>query len=352
MKSDVPPIMQRYNMSGCTVYVPCGRLETYRTTDHGDHMWTDSLYAYLRSSCAPVVLNENETAAGREQKAASYIRFQRAFPLDEWVPLYLPFSVDSLWVKDGEDYYDIYNPYDAAEGGYFYLEELTSVSISKSETTGGAISGAVSTTREENLVKPYVPYLIRFSSKPDGYFAGKEIIFRNATDEYALQEEQLTETTLQGQGTVFRVIGNLGYANVVASKAYEFVTTGSGAEATYTFEYRGEPFIIPPFHFALFPTVEAAINPMLRPQKFAMRTSEQGGEVVTSVDNTMKGGGLCYERQGQMLTLHLAGKACRIISAQGEEVFAADKGAEEARVSLPSGMYIVYYEEGTQKIVM
>ena len=342
MLPTTPPYLGGNQTKGRNIWVPCGYLQTYQTTNYGPGMWLE-LAPYMRSSCEPLVLGEGEAASSARETKARYIGYKRTFPMDEWVPLYLPFDVDSVWVEDEGEHYDI-KPHTTGNPGHFFLDEITDITVDNDNKTGTV------TVERVGELKSATPHLIRFSST-SGYYDDKYIGFSTTYGEYDIAS-QLESPTISMGGDVYKVVGNPGYVNMEASNAYEFTTTGNGDATKYYFVYK-EKVIIPPFQYALIPTLEAAQNPTLLPRRFAMRSSDTGGgNVTTSIACAEEQSKLHYERNGQTLTLHLQGKACRIISAQGEVVCSIKEGTDEASITLPNGIYILHYEGDTQKILL
>lgn len=348
-KSEVPPTLGGINILGekkslKNIWVPCGFYETYYTTNRSERWPT--LRDYIRSSCPELVLSADETI--NENQSVSSISLRRQFNMNEWTPLYFPssFELDSVLVEEmyeGKPYYfDINYPWVENEGGYFYLETMESIN-----TTEQTVSFKV-----ESEIQSGKPYLIMFvgDENGNGYFRDKNIIFKSKRKEYALSVSPKNDFTGDASYTLK---GNEGYVNENVPVGY-FLTYNQGNN-TYHLNKTTNGNLAP-FSFVLLPYQEIVSNPAFAPRMFAMHTYSMGnisgGNVSTSIDTNSDTESVRYTREGEQVTIYPAGKDVKVYSIDGMLLYSVEAGMESMTMDLGAGMYILWCNGSSQKMLL
>ena len=343
----------RYIYSHITV--PCGSMNAYQNA----YYWKD-LSSKFVSACKP--LNLTKGVALTQDTIVSSITFSRTFDMDVWQTLYLPFEVDSVLVEEIDEgkpyYFDINDPYDHENGGYFYLNEYYTTNAEEA-----TITFSTATTLEG-----FTPYLIQFPQiSSDGYFDGKNIIFKSKPGEYTLKKSDYTQPDATKQ---FQVSGNSSVYNQSVSDMYIFrATLVTGKDGTplktvdgkdsvkYDFN-RQASATLKPFEFGLLPyVVEPSSGISSAPMRMSLRIGRGsgntgGGDITTSVSETLAPNAITYRTGAGELALRLNGLPCQLYSVSGTLLYSSTGGTEEITIPLEKGIYILYSEGKSQKIVL
>lgn len=331
-----PPTISTSSFDGSTTYpfvVPCGTLHTYKTATN----WT-SFSSRIISACKPLEMLIDEALT--KDTIVSSIAFSRTFPMNLWQELYLPFDVDSVLVLDEGEYFDINVPFDSTKNeGYFYLYGLKNIDME---------AGSI-TFQEVHKLDGFTPYLILFIDKYTNYFEGKEVVFKTKLGEYTLTDNysapKLTSSyQLHGNASLWEHSLADGFT---LSSSYE----DEDGEYKFHFDYN-ENAPIHPFSWVVTPTKEIASKIMPAPRFLAGRWGNQssGGEVTTSMQNTSNNS-LTYTQSGSLLTLHTQGQPCKVYAVDGTLLLSTDAAQDEVTIELNKGLYIVYSNGTSHKIL-
>lgn len=335
--------------------IPCGSMSNYSTADY----WKDLRERFV-TACKPLVLSPETTL--EQDTIVSSIAYSRTFDMDVWQTLYLPFEVDSVLVEEiweGKPYYyDINKPYDSQKGGYFYLNNYKEASA-EDET----ITFTPATTLEGNT-----PYLIQFPQiSSDGYFAGKNIIFKSKTGEHILKKSDYTQPKASN---LFQISGNSSVYNQDVSKMYIFAATAvkddqgnpiktSDSRDSIKYEFNQQTSTtLKPFDFGLLPyEVKPSSGASLLPTRMSLRISRGsgntgGGNITTSIADSEAAYAITYRVNANNLLLHQNGHPCQLYSISGTLLYTSAEGTEEVTIPLEKGIYILYCEGQSQKIVL
>lgn len=331
--------------SASSFIVPCGFTEAYKTADY----WKD-LSSKIKNDCKPLILSQGDIL--ERDTAVSSITFSRTFDLDVWQTLYLPFDVASVLVEEiyeGESYYyDINKPYDPSTGGYFYLNRYHSIDVNT----------ATITFSTDTTLEGYTPYLIQFPQiSSNGYFEGKNILFKSKEGEFSLKKKDYTQPTASTQ---FKVSGNSSVYNQSVSDMYIFratkVPASNGSDSVkYEFNQQSSS-TLRPFDFGLLPYVEKP-NIVSAPKRISLRIgggsgNTGGGGITTSVTETNATSAITYQTGIGEVSLSLNGYPCQLYSVSGTLLYSSKGGIGEITIPLEKGIYILYSEGQSQKIVL
>ena len=318
--------------------------------------WKD-LSSKFVSACKP--LNLTKGVPFTRDTIVSSIAYRRTFDMDVWQTLYLPFEVDSVLVYDDEDekYYDINYPFVPGYGGYFYLNKYENANVE--EVT---ITFTTATTMEGKT-----PYLIQFPTTDDGYFVGKDIVFKSKAGEYTLKKSDYSQPEVTTQ---FEVSGNSSVYNQSVSDMYIFratpvmgkdgmpLKTVDGKDSIkYEFNQQASA-TLNPFEFGLLPyVVEPSSGISSAPMRMSLRIGRSsgntgGGDITTSVSETHAPNAITYRTGVGELALSLNGLPCQLYSVSGTLLYSSAGGTEEITIPLEKGIYILYSEGQSQKIVL
>lgn len=346
-KSEVPPTLGGINILGAkksleNIWVPCDALATYRTANYAGHWPT--LTGYLTARCPALVLGEGETITEDQDRiVVPSISLRRTFDLDTWTPLYFPFEVDSVSVEDEGEVYDINQPWTVEKGGYFYLEEQKGIDADTKKVKFQLTDAINSST----------PYIIQFSSKAGDYFKDKFITFTSKKGEYKISSATPADLTGEAGATNYIVKGNSGYVNVPVKAGYFFEQKEDGS-TQFLFTENGS---LSPFSFVLLPTQTIVENPALAPRKLSIRTSSMGDisgsdDVTTSIATSSDTESIRYTREGEQVTIYPAGKDVKVYSIDGMLLYSVEAGMESMTMDLGAGMYILWCNGNSQKMLL
>ena len=318
-----------------SIFVPCieGTLAQYKAATG----WSN--YAsHIKSSCPSIRLTKDE-ALTRDTTVSS-IAFSRTFPMNLWQELYLPFEVDEVLVYDSDDkaYYDINIPFDSeTRAGYFYLYGLKNVDME---------AGSI-TFQEVHKLEGFKPYLILFIDKYDSYFAGKKIVFKTKLGEYTLTDNYSAPILTSS----YQLHGNASLWEHSLADGFTLSSSYENGEYKFHFDYN-ENAPIHPFSWVVTPTKDIASKIMPAPRFLAGRWGNQssGGEVTTSMQNTLNNS-LTYTQSGSLLTLHTQGQPCKVYAIDGTLLLSTNGSQEEVSIELDKGMYIIYSNGHSQKVL-
>ena len=311
--------------------VPCGYTEKYKTAGY----WK-TLSSNITNNCKPLILEQGEYLV--RDTAVSSIAFSRTFPMNLWQELYLPFDVDSVLVLDEGVYYDINVPFDSTENaGYFYLYGLKNIDME---------TGSI-TFQEVHKLEGYTPYLILFIDKYNGYFAGKEIVFKTKLGEYTLTDNYSAPNLTSS----YQLHGNKSLWEHSLADGFTLSSSYENGQYKFHFDYN-ENAPIHPFSWVVTPTKDIASKIMPAPRFLAGRWGNQsnGGEVTTSIQNTLNNS-LTYTQSGSLLTLHTQGQPCKVYAIDGTLLLSTNGSQEEVSIELDKGMYIIYSNGHSQKVL-
>lgn len=324
--------------------VPCGSTEEYKTAPY----WK-TLKNNITNNCKPLILKQGDILV--RDTAVSSIAYRRTFDMDVWQTLYLPFEVDSVLVYDDEEaeYYDINYPFKPGYGGYFYLNKYNNTNVEEA-----TITFTTATKIEKNT-----PYLIQFPTTDDRYFEGKYIVFKSTAGEYTLKPEDYSQHEATKQ---FEISGNSSVYNQSVSDMYIFrIThvTGKDGKDSVKYEFnRQASDTLKPFEFGLLPyVVEPSSGISSAPMRMSLRIGSSsgntgGGGITTSVSETHASNAITYRTGAGELALSLNGLPCQLYSVSGTLLYSSAGGTEEITIPLEKGIYILYSEGQSQKIVL
>ena len=337
LKGAIPPKVaydNRYPVFGSAseYIIPCGSMETYKTAEY----WKD-LSEQLVTYCKPQLKMSIGDALTKDTIVGS-IAFSRTFPMNLWQELYLPFEVDSVLVLDEGEYYDINIPFSTdTRAGYFYLYGLKSVDME---------AGSI-TFQEVHKLEGFTPYLILFVDKNNDYFAGKEVVFKSKQGEYVLTDNY-TEPTLTPS---YQLHGNKSLWEQSLADGFTLSSSYEDGQYKFHFDYN-ENAPIHPFSWVVTPTKEIASKIMPAPRFLAGRWGNQssGGDVTTSMQNTSNNS-LTYTQSGSLLTLHTQGQPCKVYAVDGTLLLSTNAEQDEVTMELSKGLYIIYSNGQSQKVL-
>lgn len=312
-------------------FVPCGALENYLSADD----WNE-FSSMFEDFCRPLKLTLGEALT--KDTVVSSIAFSRTFPMNLWQELYLPFDVDSVLVLDEGEYFDINVPFDSTENaGYFYLYGLKNIDME---------AGSI-TFQEVHKLEGYTPYLILFIDKYTNYFAGKEVVFKTKLGEYTLTDNYRAPKLTSS----YQLHGNASLWEHSLADGFTLSSSYEDGEYKFHFDYN-ENAPIHPFSWVVTPTKDIASKIMPAPRFLAGRWGNQssGGEVTTSMQNTSNNS-LTYTQSGSLLTLHTQGQPCKVYAVDGTLLLSTDATQDEVTIELNKGLYIVYSNGTSHKIL-
>lgn len=321
------------------IEVPCGYLNEYSKALY----WKD-ISNKLITKCKPQLKISKGDALTKDTVVSS-IAFSRTFPMNLWQTLYLPFEMDSMLLYD-DGYWDAYFPFNsdnAAEGGYFYLYGLKEINM-----TTGTI-----TFQEAHKIEAHTPYLILFINKHMTYFENREIVFKSKQGEYTLTDNYTAPTL----GTSYQLFGNETLWNHGVSNGFTLSPSFSYENGNYNynihFDYQ-ETAELPPFSWVVTPTQAIQSMPSLAPRFLSGRWGNQpssgGGDTPTSMQ-TVSEGSVTYTQTGSQLTLHTQGQPCKVYAIDGTLLLSTNGGQEEISIELDKGLYIIYSNGQSQKVL-
>ena len=323
--------------------IPCGSMDSYKN----DNYWKN-LSSKFVSACEPLTLEKGQALT--QNTIVSSIAYRRKFDMDVWQTLYLPFEVDSVLVYDEQDakYYDINYPFKPEYGGYFYLNKYDTTNVEE----------ATITFSTDTTLKGFTPYLIQFPTT-DGYFVGKDIVFKSKPGEYTLKKSDYPRPEATTQ---FQVSGNSSLYNQSVSDMYIFRTThvtGKDGKDSIKYEFNQQASAtLKPFEFGLLPyVVEPSSGISSAPMRMSLRIGRSsgntgGGDITTSVSETHASNAITYRTGAGELALSLNGLPCQLYSVSGTLLYSSAGGTEEITIPLEKGIYILYSEGQSQKIVL
>ena len=337
LKGTTPPKVDydnRYPVFGdaSKYIIPCGSMEAYQTTEY----WKD-LSKQLVTDCKPQLKMSIGEALTKDTVVSS-IAFSRTFPMNLWQELYLPFDVDSVLVLDEGVYYDINVPFDSTKNaGYFYLYGLKNVDM---------VAGSI-TFQEVHTLEGFTPYLILFINKNSHYFEGKEIVFKTKLGEYTLTDNYSAPNLT----SLYQLHGNASLWEHSLADGFTLSSSFENGEYKFHFDYN-ENALIHPFSWVVTPTKDIASKIMPAPRFLAGRWGNQssGGEVTTSMQNTSNNS-LTYTQSSSLLTLHTQGQPCKVYAVDGTLLLSTDAAQDEVTIELNKGLYIVYSNGTSHKIL-
>lgn len=325
--------------------IPCGSMDSYKNANY----WKD-LSSKFVSACKPLTLKKGEELT-QEDTIVSSIAYRRTFDMDVWQTLYLPFEVDSVLVYDEQDakYYDINYPFKPGYGGYFYLNKYENTNVEE----------ATITFTTADTLKGNNAYLIQFPTTDDRYFEGKDIVFKSTAGEYTLNKLDYSQPKATTQ---FEVSGNSSVYNQSVSDMYIFRAThvtGKDGKDSVKYEFnRQASDTLKPFEFGLLPyVVEPSSGISSAPMRMSLRIGRSsgntgGGDITTSVSETHAPNAITYRTGAGELALSLNGLPCQLYSVSGTLLYSSAGGTEEITIPLEKGIYILYSEGKSQKIVL
>lgn len=318
-----------------SIFVPCieGTLAQYKAATG----WSN--YAsHIKSSCPSIRLTKGEALT--QETIVSSIAFSRTFPMNLWQELYLPFEVDEVLVYDSDDkaYYDINVPFDSTKNaGYFYLYGLKNIDME---------AGSI-TFQEVHKLEGFTPYLILFINKNDPYFENKEIVFKTKLGEYTLTDNYSAPNLTPS----YQLHGNKSLWEHSLEDGFTLSSSYENGQYKFHFDYNENAPILP-FSWVVTPTKDIASKIMPAPRFLAGRWGNQssGGEVTTSMQNTSNNS-LTYTQSGSLLTLHTQGQPCKVYAIDGTLLLSTNGSQEEVSIELDKGMYIIYSNGHSQKVL-
>ncbi|MDY4514467.1 MAG: leucine-rich repeat domain-containing protein [Paludibacteraceae bacterium] len=324
-----------------SIFVPCieGTLAQYKAATG----WSN--YAsHIKSSCPSIRLTKDEALT--QETIVSSIAFSRTFPMNLWQELYLPFEVDEVLVYDSDDkaYYDINIPFNSeTRAGYFYLYGLKNVDME---------TGSI-TFQEVHKLEEFTPYLILFIDKNNPYFKDKEIVFKSKQGEYTLTNNYIAPT-LENK---YQLFGNETLWNQSVQNGFTLSSTFSKKNGIYNYDFHfnyAETAELPPFSWVVTPTMAIQSMPSLAPRFLSGRWGNQpssgGGDTPTSMQ-TVSDWGVTYTQTGSQLTLYTQGQPCKVYSIDGTLLLSTNGSQEEVSIELDKGMYIIYSNGHSQKVL-
>lgn len=314
------------------IEVPCGSINEYSKALY----WKD-ISNKLITRCKPQLTMSIGDALTKNTVVSS-IAFSRTFPMNLWQELYLPFDVDSVLVLDEGVYYDINVPFDSTENaGYFYLYGLKNIDME---------TGSI-TFQEVHKLEGFTPYLILFIDKYTDYFVGKDIVFKTKLGEYTLTDNYSAPNLTPS----YQLHGNKSLWEHSLADGFTLSSSYENGQYKFHFDYN-ENAPIHPFSWVVTPTKDIASKIMPAPRFLAGRWGNQssGGEVTTSMQNTSNNS-LTYTQSGSLLTLHTQGQPCKVYAIDGTLLLSTNGSQEEVSIELDKGMYIIYSNGHSQKVL-
>lgn len=323
-----------------SIFVPCieGTLAQYKAATG----WSN--YAsHIKSSCPSIRLKKGEALT--QDTIVSSIAFSRTFPMNLWQELYLPFEMDSMLLFD-DGYWNAFYPFNsdsAQNGGYFYLYGLKEINMA----TG------IITFQEEHKLKAHTPYLILFVDKHMDYFKDREIVFKSKNGEYTLTDNY----TAPKLTSSYQLFGNETLWNHGVPNGFTLSPTYSYENGIYNYDFHfnyAETAELPPFSWVVTPTMAIQSMPSLAPRFLSGRWGNQpssgGGDTPTSMQ-TVSDWGVTYTQTGSQLTLYTQGQPCKVYAIDGTLLLSTNGSQEEVSIELDKGMYIIYSNGHSQKVL-
>ena len=315
--------------------VPCGSTEAYKTAPY----WK-TLISNITNNCKPLILRQGDVLV--RDTAASSIAFSRTFPMNLWQELYLPFDVDSVLVLDEGVYYDINVPFDSTKNeGYFYLYGLKNIDMESI------------TFQEVHKLEGSTPYLILFINKNNPYFENKEIVFKSKQGEYTLTNNYIAPELTSS----YQLFGNETLWNHSVPNGFTLSPSFSDENGNYNYNFHfnyAETAELPPFSWVVTPTMTIQSMPSLAPRFLSGRWGNQpssgGGDTPTSMQ-IVSDWGVTYTQTGSQLTLYTQGQPCKVYSIDGTLLLSTNGSQEEVSIELDKGMYIIYSNGHSQKVL-
>ena len=302
------------------IVVPCGSIDKYQRG------WS-SVKDYMVESCQNLTIYHHNASEELQKEyeggLVNSITYKRHFTIGQWETIYLPFECSSMTIYDETDdeTYDINDPWNIEDGGYFYLAEL--------------VDGEFQVTTDSRL-QGNKPYIIMFN---DTYFAS-EITFTstNSRDTVDSVFDQVASTANK------MMVGNNTMIPQTIHNAYMMSESGN------MFELQDNDRLYP---FECYVQPEQLSNPkQVRPRSFMINLNK-GGHTTTSLREFNKTTNeLPYWINHGELVVLTAGQALRIHSIQGTEIAHFDDGNQQISIVLPNGVYILTTEKGSQKIIL
>ena len=319
--------------------IPCGSMDSYKNANY----WKN-LSSKFVSACKPLTLKKGEALT--QDTIVSSISFSRTFPMNQWQALYLPFEMDSMLVYD-DGYWDAYFPFNSekpTEGGYFYLYGLKSI-----DTNSGLF-----TFQEVHELNSNTPYMMLFIDKNTNYFEDKEIVFKSKQGEYRLTDNY-TEPTL---GAAYQLHGNNSLWEHSLTDGYTLSSScDSCAQGIYDYKFwfsHNDNAPVLPFSWVVTPTKDIASKIMPAPRFLAGRWGYQpssgGGDTPTSMQ-TVSESKVTYTQTGSQLTLYTQGQPCKVYAIDGTLLLSIDGTQDEVSIELNQGLYIIYSNGQSQKVL-
>ena len=323
--------------SASELIVPCGYTEAYKTAPY----WK-TLKNNITNNCQPLILRQGDVLV--RDTAVSSIAFSRTFPMNLWQELYLPFDVESVLVLDEGEYFDINVPFDSTKkAGYFYLYGLKNIDME---------AGSI-TFQEVHKLKGFTPYLILFINKNNPYFEDKEIVFKSKQGEYTLTDNYIAPT-LENK---YQLFGNETLWNHGVPNGFKLSSTYSDDNGIYNYDFHfnyAETAELPPFSWVVTPTMAIQSMPSLAPRFLSGRWGNQpssgGGDTPTSMQ-TVSDWVVTYTQTGSQLTLYTQGQPCKVYAIDGTLLLSTNGSQEEVSIELDKGMYIIYSNGHSQKVL-
>ena len=341
--AETPPAIDSLVFSAlpnnATISIPCGSLNLYQNANY----WKDLSSKFI-SACKPLTLKKGEALT--QDTTVSSISFSRTFPMNQWQALYLPFEMDSMLVYD-DGYWDAYFPFNSekpTEGGYFYLYGLKSI-----DTNSGLF-----TFQEVHELNSNTPYMMLFIDKNTTYFEDKEIVFKSKQGEYRLTDNY-TEPTL---GAAYQLHGNNSLWEHSLTDGYTLSSScDSCAQGIYDYKFwfsHNDNAPVLPFSWVVTPTKDIASKIMPAPRFLAGRWGYQpssgGGDTPTSMQ-TVSESKVTYTQTGSQLTLYTQGQPCKVYAIDGTLLLSTDGTQDEISIELNQGLYIIYSNGQSQKVL-
>ena len=320
------------------IFVPCGALENYLSADD----WNE-FSSMFEDFCRPLKLTLGESLT--KDTIVSSIAFSRTFPMNLWQELYLPFEMDSMLLFD-DGYWNAFYPFNsdsAQNGGYFYLYGLKEINMA----TG------IITFQEEHELKAHTPYLILFIDKHMDYFKDREIVFKSKKGEYTLTDNY----TAPKLTSSYQLFGNETLWNHGVPNGFTLSPTFSYENGIYNYDFHfnyAETAELPPFSWVVTPTMAIQSMPSLAPRflsgRWGYQPSSGGGDTPTSMQ-TVSDWVVTYTQTGSQLTLYTQGQPCKVYSIDGTLLLSTYGSQEEVSIELDKGMYIIYSNGHSQKVL-
>ena len=109
-----------------------------------------------------------------------------------------------------------------------------------------------------------------------------------------------------------------------------------------------------PFSWVVTPTMDIASKIMPAPRFLAGRWGYQpssgGGDTPTSMQ-TVSESKVTYTQTGSQLTLYTQGQPCKVYAIDGTLLLSTNGSQEEVSIELDKGMYIIYSNGHSQKVL-